>query len=159
MLRLLFVCTGNICRSPTVEAVFRRLVEEAGLSHRVEVDSAGMGDHFEGHPPDSRAVAAAQRRGVDLTPLRARGLESGDFERFDLILGMEHAHVLAMRHECPSRFRERIRCFMEWVPGRVTEDLPDPYGSSDPAAFETVLDLAEAGSRALLDEVRGRLRA
>ena len=151
--RILFVCMGNICRSPTAEGVFRKIAREEAPDLRLEIDSAGTHDYHVGDPPDPRAIAAAMRRGVDLTPLRARQLEPADFERFDLLLAMDRRNVGDALALAPATGRERLRLFLEYVPGAPSHEVPDPYyGEAD--GLEQVLDLVEAGSRGLLQALR-----
>lgn len=152
--RVLFLCMGNICRSPTAEAVFRKLAGEAG-DLRIEIDSAGTHDYHVGDPPDARAIAAAARRGVDLSPLRARQLEAADFERFDLVLAMDDRNVRDALAFAPVHARERLRLFLDYAPGAPLREVPDPYYGG-PSGFEEVLDLVEAASRGLLDTLRSR---
>ena len=160
MIRLLFVCMGNICRSPTAEGVMRGLLREQGLEHAVEVDSAGTGAWHEGSPPDSRATAAARSRGIVLDGA-ARIVERGDFERFDLILAADRRNLRDLRAAAPAGARARLHLLREFDPasdGAPDLDVPDPYYGGDDG-FEHVLDLVEAACRGLLDELRadGRL--
>lgn len=154
--RVLFVCTANICRSPTAQGAFEALLREEGLDGVIEVDSAGTHDYWGGAPPDPRAVEAAQRRGLDLTSQRARTVGDADFDRFDVVLAMERAHVRFLRARCRPEQRDRIRCFMELIPDAPWADMPDPYAGGS-QGFEIVLDLVERGCRALLEELRPRL--
>lgn len=156
-MRILFVCMGNICRSPTAEGVFRRVVAERAPDVEIEIDSAGTHDYHVGDPPDPRAIAAASRRGVDLRPLRARLIREEDFERFDLIIAMDRLNRETLLDRSPEPFRERIRLFMEFAGDREVEDVPDPYYGGTPG-FERVLDLAEEAATGLLDEVLERAR-
>lgn len=163
-MRILFVCMGNICRSPTAEGVFRRLVEERAPWLGVEIDSAGTHDYHVGEAPDSRAVAAAARRGIDLSGLRARQVDEQDFERFDLILAMDRLNREVLLDRAPAVARERIRLFMEYAGEPEAMDVPDPYYGG-PLGFEHVLDLAEEAAAGLLERVlsaqqqaRGRRR-
>jgi len=156
-MRILFVCMGNICRSPTAEGVFRRLVAERGPGAEIEVDSAGTHDYHVGDPPDPRSIAAAARRGVDLRQLRARLIRDEDFERFDLIIAMDRLNRETLLERSPAPFRERIRLFMEFASDPEVEDVPDPYYGGAPG-FERVLDLAEEAAAGLLDEVLERAR-
>lgn len=156
-MRILFVCMGNICRSPTAEGVFRRLVAERVPGVEIDVDSAGTHDYHVGDPPDPRSIAAAARRGVDLRQLRARLIRDEDFERFDLIIAMDRLNRETLLERSPAPFRERIRLFMEFAGDREVEDVPDPYYGGAPG-FERVLDLAEEAAAGLLDEVLERAR-
>lgn len=156
-MRILFVCMGNICRSPTAEGVFRRLVTERAPSVEIEIDSAGTHDYHVGDPPDPRSIAAAARRGVDLRHLRARSISDEDFERFDLIIAMDRMNRATLLDRSPATFRERIRLFMEFAGDSEVEDVPDPYYGGAPG-FERVLDLAEEAAAGLLDEVLERAR-
>ena len=151
-MRILFVCMGNICRSPTAEGVFRRLVEERAPQLTLEIDSAGTHDYHVGEPPDERSVAAASRRGIDLSSLRARQVADEDFERFDLIVAMDRLNRETLLERSPLEYHGRIRLFMEFAGGSSMEDVPDPYYGG-PLGFEQVLDLAEEAASGLLDEV------
>jgi protein-tyrosine phosphatase len=142
---ILFVCTGNICRSPTAEAVLRHLANKESIE--LHIESAGLGDWHVGQPPDERSQQHARKRGYDLSAQRARQVTAGDFERFDMILAMDRGHVQALRKLAPARHHARIRLFVE---GR---DVPDPY-SGGPDGFEHVLDLVETRCRALLEELK-----
>ena len=157
-MRILFVCMGDICRSPTVEGVFRRLAQERAPHLPLEIDSAGTHDYHVGEPPDSRAVSAAARRGIDLRGLRARQVSDSDFERFDLILAMDRLNYVTLVERAPEEFRERIRLFMEFAAGMDVDDVPDPYYGG-PSGFEQVLDLAEEAAAGLLDEVTRQIEA
>ncbi len=149
-MKVLFVCMGNICRSPTVEGVFRRQLEEVGLADRVHVDSAGTHDYHVGDTPDPRSQAAAHRRGVDLSRLRARAVSSADYDAFDLLLAMDAANLALLKERAPATYRAELRLFLDPVaPGM---ELPDPYYGGD-AGFEQVLDLAEQGCELLLQEI------
>lgn len=154
---VLFVCTGNICRSPTADAVMRRLVREAGLADKVRVDSAGTHDYHVGEPPDERAQHHARRRGYDLSDLRARQVAADDFESFELILAMDRGHLEILRRIAPVQHRHKLRLFMEFAPGQ-SEEVPDPYYGG-PGGFERVLDMVEAAARGLLAELRGGIKA
>lgn len=156
-MRILFVCLGNICRSPTAEAVLRALAAREAPELPLEVDSAGTADYHVGQPPDPRTRAAAARRGYDLSALRARTVDSADFERFDLILAMDRENLGALKRRAPSHTHERLRLFLEFVPD-APEDVPDPYYGG-PNGFEEVLDLVETATRGLLTHLRQRLRA
>lgn len=151
MRSVLFVCTGNICRSPTADGVFRKLVEDAGLD--VRVDSAGTHGYHIGEGPDPRTVRAARARGYDLSRLRARKLVVADFDRFDLILAMDRGHLDIMRRLAPVGSAAQLALFSDFAPAPWRgRDVPDPYyGGAD--GFVEVLDMVEAGSRALLARV------
>ncbi|MFZ5561135.1 MAG: low molecular weight protein-tyrosine-phosphatase [Pseudomonadota bacterium] len=148
---VLFVCLGNICRSPTAEAVFRQQAAKAGWGSMVSADSAGMANYHVGKAPDSRSCKHASLRGYDLSALRARQLEAADFGRFDLVLAMDGAVLEALRKlQSPdSAARAEVGLFLDHLPGHEGRDVPDPYyGGAD--GFEQVLDLVEAASTALL---------
>lgn len=156
-MKILFVCLGNICRSPTAEAVFRHLLASAATDLKIEVDSAGIGSWHIGEPPDARAQAAARRRGIDLSALRARQIMGEDFERFDLILAMDGENLTELRKRSPAQYRERVRLFLEFAPDLGEEDVPDPYYGGD-AGFEAVLDLTEQAARGLLESLMREMR-
>jgi protein-tyrosine phosphatase len=155
MMRVLFVCLGNICRSPTAEGVFRRLLEEHGLDDRVDVDSCGIGDWHQGKSPDSRARQAAERRSIDISTLRARQLAAADFHNFDYLLAMDHDNLAAIKSSAPQDCAAHLGLFLDFA-GLDGRAVPDPYFGGD-LGFEEVLDLVEAASRGLLDDIRGRL--
>ncbi len=149
---LLFVCMGNICRSPTAEGVFRKLAADRGVADQFLVDSAGTHDYHVGAAPDSRAIAAAKRRGVDLSALCARQVTKDDFTRFDLVLVMDDHNYERLADDCPPAHRRKIRLFMEYAPHTGRRAVPDPYyGGIN--AFEEVLDLVEQAAEGLLDEL------
>ena len=149
MTRILFVCLGNICRSPTAEGVMRRLVAQQGLEDEIEIDSAGTGGWHVGAPPDKRATEAARRRGTTLEGAARRFYPATDFDRFDLILAMDAENrrdLLALAPDDDTRAKVRM-----FLPG--DRDVPDPYyGGAD--GFERVLDLVEEAAQELLDEIR-----
>jgi protein-tyrosine phosphatase len=150
---------GNICRSPTAEGVFTRLLRERAPELTVEVDSAGTHDYHVGEPPDRRAIAAAARRGVDISTLRARRVDAEDFARFDLIVAMDQDNRSTLLRMSPASLHERIRLLMEFagdVEGML--DVPDPYYGGA-VGFERVLDLVERAAEGLLREVVARTPA
>jgi protein-tyrosine phosphatase len=152
--RVLFVCMGNICRSPTAEGVFKRLVTNAGLDAEIESDSAGTHDYHIGDPPDGRSQSAARRRGCDLSTLRARQVAHDDFAAFDYVLAMDETNLTALRGLCPANYRERVKLFLEFAPEAGRRDVPDPYyGGAQ--GFEDVLDLVELAAQGLLDHIAG----
>jgi protein-tyrosine phosphatase len=160
VVRLLFVCMGNICRSPTAEGVMRGLLREQGLEDAVEVDSAGIGDWHTGAAPDPRATAAARSRGIVLEGA-ARTVAPRDFDEFDLILAADRGNLRELRAILPDGARSRLHLLREFDPasaGAPDLDVPDPYYGGDDG-FEHVLDLVEAACRGLLDALRadGRL--
>jgi protein-tyrosine phosphatase len=156
-LRVLMVCTGNICRSPTAEGVLRRKLTEVGLQQQVEVASAGTVDYHAGAPPDHRAQQSALRRGYDLSRQRARHLRMEDFERFDLVVAMDTDHVERMVEMCPGPLAGRIRLLMDFSPRRQRGmSVPDPYYGA-PAGFERVLDLVEEACDGLVRDLQTRL--
>ena len=157
-IRVLMVCTGNICRSPTAEGVLRRKLADAGLHEQVEVASAGTVDYHVGSPPDHRAQQSALRRGYDLSRQRARHLRTEDFERFDLLLAMDTDHVERMVELCPGPLASRIRLLMDFSPRRPRgTSVPDPYYGA-PAGFERVLDLVEEACDGLMKDLQARLK-
>jgi protein-tyrosine phosphatase len=153
VIKVLFVCSGNICRSPTAEGVFRGFVEEAGLGAQVGVDSAGLGAWHVGEAPDGRAQAAARQRGFDLAGQRARQVKTADFDRFDYVVGMDRQNRTGLLGLCPRGAEDRLHLFLDFAPATGEAEIPDPYyGAGD--GFERVLDLVEAASRGLLAHIR-----
>ncbi|MDB6090130.1 MAG: phosphotyrosine protein phosphatase [Gammaproteobacteria bacterium] len=157
-MKILFVCLGNICRSPTAEAVFRAVAARDAPELTVEVDSAGTARYHIGAAPDRRTIDAAHRRGYDLSPLRARVVEPDDFERFDLILAMDRENLRALQRLASAHTRDRVKLFLEFAPDAGVTEVPDPYYGG-PNGFEEVLDLIEAASHGLLQYLRQRVRA
>lgn len=153
MVRVLFVCMGNICRSPTAEGVFRTHVARAGLARQVEVDSAGTHGYHVGAAPDPRAQKAAKKRGYDLSDLRARRVTAPDFRRYDFILAMDRDNLALLREACPEDEHHRLRLFLEFARNYRVEEVPDPYYGG-PEGFERVLDLIEDAAAGLMDEIR-----
>jgi protein-tyrosine phosphatase len=149
MVKVLFVCLGNICRSPTAEGVLRNLLATEAPELCVEVDSAGTADYHIGDPPDARSQRAALRRGIDLSALRGRQVTREDFARFDYILAMDRENLRDLQAMQPQHSRAIVRLFMEFAPGREAREVPDPY-YLQADGFEEVLDLTTAASRGLL---------
>ncbi len=147
---LLFVCLGNICRSPLAEAAFRQEAERRGLD--VEIDSAGTGDWHVGAPPDRRAQAVAARHGVDISHLRARQVRPEDFDRFDQIIALDRENLAALRAMAPAGAPARLSLLLDHVPGREGEPVADPYYGGDSHFDVTWRDVAE-GARALAEAV------
>jgi protein-tyrosine phosphatase len=159
--RILFVCMGNICRSPTAEGVLRRLIEQEGLADRIEIESAGTGGWHVGAAPDPRSTQAAARRGIVLEGA-ARQVADADFDRFDLLLAMDSDNLAELRRRAPEGFDPgRIRLLREFDPAALAAgdlDVPDPYPGGA-RGFDDVLDMVEAASRGLVDELRAGLDA
>jgi protein-tyrosine phosphatase len=151
--RVLFVCMGNVCRSPTAEAVFRRQVEVSGLAPAVQCASAGTHDFHIGSSPDGRARAAALRRGYDLSKLRGRHVSDEDFERYDLILAMDQHNMSLLKQRCPPHRQDKLKLLMEFARRHEAQEVPDPY-YGNARAFELVLDMVEDACSALVDHVR-----
>ena len=150
---VLFVCMGNICRSPTAHGVFRKLVEEVGLEDFIEIDSSGTHAYHVGKAPDPRAQETAQRRGLELGDLRARQIEQKDFERFDYILAMDEDNHYSLSLICPLEYQEKLHLFMEFAPDWGEREVPDPYYGGA-TGFERVFDMVEEASRGLLEHIR-----
>ena len=157
-MKILFVCLGNICRSPSAEAVFREIAAREAPELTLEVDSAGTAGYHIGDAPDPRSQEAARRRGYDMSPLRARIVDTEDFERFDLVLAMDTHNLDVLRKRAPTEYRERVRLFLDFAPDCGLDEVPDPYYGG-PSGFEQVLDLVEEASRGLLIHLRDRARA
>jgi protein-tyrosine phosphatase len=156
--KVLFVCLGNICRSPTAEAVLRALAASEARDLMIEIDSAGTAGYHIGAPPDARAQAAARRRGYEMAALRARIVEAEDFEQFDLLLAMDRDNLAALRARAPAARHARVRLFLEFAPETGTAEVPDPYyGGAN--GFEEVLDLVEVAARGLIAHMRREMRA
>jgi protein-tyrosine phosphatase len=153
MKSVLFVCTGNICRSPTAEGVFRKLVADAGLTDLIAIDSAGTHGYHVGEPPDRRTQDAARRRGYDLSRLRARCVARDDFHRFDLVLAMDREHHEILAGLAPASAGHKVKLMMEFGRRSAHEEVPDPYYGG-PDGFELVLDLLEDAAEGLLETLR-----
>ena len=153
MVKVLFVCLGNICRSPTAEGVFRTLVEREGLADAIGIDSAGTGAYHVGEAPDPRTQQAAKTRGFDLSRQRARQAVGADFNRFDYVLAMDRDNFRNLQRICPPGYTGHLGLFLEFAPRLGATDVPDPYYGG-PNGFETVLDMVEEAARGLLDHIR-----
>ncbi|MVV49159.1 low molecular weight phosphotyrosine protein phosphatase [Pseudomonas sp. PB120] len=154
-MRVLFVCLGNICRSPTAEGVLRHKLREAGLADQIEVASAGTGDWHVGSAPDRRSQAAAKQRGYDLSAQRAQQVTRADFATYDLILAMDHNNLRNLKALQPARSKAELDLFLRRYQSEIDE-VPDPYHDGD-QGFEYVLDLIERASDLLVVELKGRL--
>ena len=151
---VLFVCMGNICRSPTAEGVFRKIAAEHAPELVVAVDSAGTHAYHTGEPPDPRAQKAALRRGVDISSQRARKVRVEDFHAFDYVLAMDELNYATLVEQSPEGHTSRIRLFLDFAPGADRRDVPDPYYGGS-IGFEHVLDLVEEAAHGLVAELRG----
>lgn len=149
---VIFVCMGNICRSPTAEAVFRQYVERAGLAGKIVIDSAGTHDYHIGASPDSRTQRAAQQRGFDMSDLRGRQVEAADFARFDYVLAMDAANLAILNSLMPKDSVTQARLFLDYAHHHTEREVPDPYyGGED--GFERVLDMVEDAAAGLLQHI------
>ena len=153
MVKVLFVCLGNICRSPTAEGVFRKLIEDEGYDTDIEIDSAGTHAYHVGESPDSRAQQTAQQRGIDISQLRGRRVVTEDADVFDYVLAMDHENYQNLLHIFPDREHKKIGLFMQYAQQRAEEEVPDPYfgGAS---GFDRVLDMIEEASIGLLNNIK-----
>ena len=155
MIKVLFVCLGNICRSPTAEGVFSALVKREGFIEKISVDSAGVGKWHVGEPPDRRAITTARLRGIDLSLQRARQVGEKDFSQFDYVISMDQKNFHDLNLLCPEREKGRLYKFLQFAPSLGILDVPDPYYGGD-SGFDEVLDMIEVASIGLLDEIRAR---
>lgn len=147
---------GNICRSPTGQGVFERLVQEAGLSDTIEVDSAGTHAYHIGEPPDARASAAAAKRGVDLSAQKARRVSADDFAVYDYVLAMDSSNLDDLLSICPPQHQDKVQLFLSYATDLREQEVPDPYYGGA-TGFERVLDMVEEGAQALLAAIRRQL--
>jgi len=152
MTKVLLVCMGNICRSPTAEGVLRRLVETRGLTKQVMMDSAGTHDYHIGEQPDRRAQQTAARRGYDLSGLRGRQVNQADFSEFDYVLAMDHENLAHLRRLCPQEHVHKLHLLLEYSARFSRMEVPDPYFGGQ-QGFENVLDMVEDAAAGLLDEI------
>jgi protein-tyrosine phosphatase len=154
-MRILLVCMCNNCRSPSAEGMVRYLLKNNKLDDKINVDSAGTHAYHAGEPPDPRAQRAAQRRGIDLSRLRARRIAPTDFEEFDLILAMDRENLEELHTACPERHRHKIDLFMRYARSFDTDEVPDPYYGGE-KGFDVVLDMVEDAAQGLLETLRQR---
>ncbi len=152
MVKVLFVCMGNICRSPTAEGVFRYHVEQAKLENQISIDSAGTHAYHVGNSPDARAQEAARKRNIDLSNQRARHVNADDFTEFDYVIAMDESNKYDLLSICPAGFEDRVHLFLDFAKGNETE-VPDPYYGQG-RGFEIVLNLVEEASEGLLQRIR-----
>ncbi|MBU0622495.1 MAG: low molecular weight phosphotyrosine protein phosphatase [Gammaproteobacteria bacterium] len=151
--RVLFVCMGNICRSPTAEAVFRHIVEQEGLAEHIHIDSAGTHDYHVGDAPDARTQRAAKQRGYDMSMLRGRQVEAEDFKRFDYVLAMDNLNLVMLERLRPTDAQSHLGLFLDFAERHKEHEVPDPYhGGAD--GFERVLDMVEDAAGGLLRHIR-----
>lgn len=147
--KILFVCMGNICRSPTAEGAFRQLVAQQHLQAQFHIDSAGTHSYHIDDAPDLRAQRAALDRGIDISGLRARAVLSGDFSEFDLLLVMDDENYAHLMQRCPAEFQHKVRYLLEFAPAYKDKQVPDPYYGGS-YGFERVLDMTQASAAGLL---------
>ena len=152
--KVLFVCMGNICRSPTAHGVFQSLVDAQGLGGSIQVDSAGTHSYHIGSPPDLRSQAAARSRGIDLTGLRARRFVTTDFIEFDYLLGMDHTNLADMLALKPDATSARVKLMLEYSDRYQQQEVPDPYFGDD--GFDQVFDMIDNAARGLLRDIRSQ---
>jgi protein-tyrosine phosphatase len=153
MIKVLFVCMGNICRSPTAEVVFRHYVESAGLSESILIDSAGTHDYHIGHAPDARSQLAAAQRGYDMNHLRGRQVGREDFERFDYVLAMDRANLAILQYLAPRGHKKQLGLFLDYARHHNEREVPDPYYGGE-QGFERVLDMIEDAAQGLLQHIQ-----
>lgn len=154
-IKVLFCCMGNICRSPTAEGVFAKLVHDSGLNKVIEIDSAGTHAYHIGEPPDVRAQRSALERGVDISLLKARKARTADFEYFDYVLAMDEDNFQHLLQICPNGKEEKLQLFLDYAPHLEYREVPDPYyGGAQ--GFERVLDMVELAALGLLEHIRSR---
>ena len=153
MVKVLFVCLGNICRSPTAHGVFEHIIKEKGLVSDIEVDSCGTHAYHVGSAPDQRSQEVAKQRGFQLSHLRGRRVEMSDFEYFDYILAMDRENLSNLESMCPTQYSDKISLFLDFAPSRSESEVPDPYYGG-PKGFDIVIDMIEVASEGLLEDIR-----
>ena len=155
MIKVLFVCTGNICRSPTAEGIFRKYVEEHKLSNHIHIDSAGLLDYHEGDGADQRTIKHALKRGFDLTQIISRPIEREDFKVFDYLIAMDESHLKAMNELCPENLKSKktIKLILDYSKNQKGQGVPDPYYSGEDG-FELVLDMLEESCKEFLEDLK-----
>ena len=157
MVKVLFVCMGNICRSPTAEGVFTHLVNQSGMSAHVQIDSAGTHAYHVGHAPDARSQKTSMGRGIDISHLRARKVNEGDFYEFDYILAMDKDNYANLQEICPQGEEHRLSLFLDFAPHLTEREVPDPYYGG-PSGFERVMDMISEASEGLLKTIQEKHR-
>jgi protein-tyrosine phosphatase len=158
MINVLFVCLGNICRSPTADGIFRKLVSREKLERAITVDSAGTSEWHLGKMPDGRTIAAAKKRGYDLSVLRARQVSAADFDEFDYVLAMDNSNLRDLQKIKPQHYEGHLGLFLDFGSNKNYREVPDPYyGGED--GFELVLDLVEEAAKGLLAHIRQKVEA
>lgn len=153
MVKVLFVCTGNICRSPTAEGVFRHHVAAAGLDGDIVIDSAGTGSWHVGDPPDPRSQATALERGIDLSGQRARQVTPDDFAQFNYVIALDQSHMDGMSRLCPAEYSSRLTLLLSYAPALGVRDVPDPYYGGA-RGFDDVFDMIDSACRELLARIQ-----
>ena len=150
--KVLFVCMGNICRSPTAHGVFENLVKSENLEKQLEIDSAGTHAFHVGNPPDRRAMETAEKRGIDLSYITARKVSDADYGYYDYILAMDSDNYSLLDQDCPSEYKIKLSLFLDFAPEHPLDEVPDPYYGGI-KGFENVFDMIDAASRGLLDDI------
>ena len=155
MVKVLFVCMGNICRSPLAHGLFEHRVKEAGLADRIEIDSAGTHAYHVGNQPDPRSQQTALRHGIDLSSQRARQVKAGDFERYDYVVAMDRDNHAILNSSCPDEHRHKLKLFLEYAPQLSETEVPDPYYGGE-SGFEHVYRLIDAAADGLMADIQRR---
>ena len=151
--KVLFVCMGNICRSPTAHGVFEQLIKDEKLTERLEIDSAGTHAYHVGEPPDRRAQETAQKRGIDLSYIKARKIQESDFEYYDYVLAMDKDNYDILDQACPVDYKSKLSLFLDFAPEHAFDEVPDPYYGGI-RGFENVFDMVDAASKGLLKDIK-----